>query len=457
MAVQPGSQIQRAKAWLLKSGLSQRDQDLYQIINALIDAVLQAGIATEESIANIPVPSSNAIEALTDDVVAVGPGTAPATIQPNVVTYNKIQQVTALRLVGNPEGSLQDMVEIELGENLEFQDGILQITLPDSEGAPGIAHRLLSPTHIDTLPASPIEGDLIYAGPGSAFEGTYVNAVIMVDEALDLPLGIYCALYLGFETESGILAPIGGAISPHWGSQSVQEVENTWLTWDIIDAYIQVSPVIEEFGIYGSAVVSIPGSGTYLGMYAYPFTLITPPSPLPDYSTGTWRRMGIGATDEVLTVVDGIPQWQALPPIPAEPAYPWTDIPFDAADFTATGGSTPDWTVALADVERWQYQQFPGTGGVGNNVRIALYVRATSVSGSGPTQLQIALPFNIIGRFALYISIQENGAAVNNVYVEYDESSSPNTLTLQKIGGGAFDTTAAGTFLAFEISAVKAP
>jgi len=133
------------------------------------------------------------------------------------------------------------------------------------------------------------------------------------------------------------------------------------------------------------------------------------------------------------------------------------DIPFDAGDFTATGGTTPGWTVASGDVERWQYQQFPGAGGVGNNVRIALYLRATTVTGSGPTQLQIALPFNIIGRFAEFISIQENNAAVNNVFVEYNEAVSTNTLYLSKIPSGtAFDTTAGETYLAFEISAVLA-
>lgn len=167
--------------------------------------------------------------------------------------------------------------------------------------------------------------------------------------------------------------------------------------------------------------------------------------------------MPIGSEDEVLTVVSGIPTWQALPPIPAEPAYPWIDIAFSAGDFTATGGVTPGWTVASGDVERWQYQQFPGTVGLNNNVRIALYVRATTVSGSAPTQLQIKLPFNIVGRFAEFISIQENSAAVNNVFVEYDESVTTDTLYINKIAGAVFDTTAAGTYLAFEISAVKAP
>jgi hypothetical protein len=113
--------------------------------------------------------------------------------------------------------------------------------------------------------------------------------------------------------------------------------------------------------------------------------------------------------------------------------------------------------VASGDLERWQFQQFPGSGGVGSNVRIAIYARATTVGGTAPTQLRITLPFNILGRFAQYISIQENGAAVNNVFIEYDDAVSTNTLFIQKIGGGVFDTTAAGTFLAFEISATLAP
>ena len=452
------NKLANLKSQLLTSGLSGKDQPLFQIINQLIQYLQDANI----EIASIASSSGgggsgSGITSLNTDVVATGPGAAVATIQPNVVSYGKIQQVTALRLVGNSDSVLQDMMEIELGDNLEFLDGVLQITLPDSGGSPGIAHRLLSATHTDTLPAEPIEGDIIYSGAGVVEPATYVYAVIMVPLVIDLPLGIYCALYSGFD--GNFLAPTCGAIAPGVESLVVPEVEETWLTWDWIDAYYPVNPTISDpIGLYGMLYsATIPGSGTYTALVPYPFTLAAPPSPLPDSETGLWRRKGIGTTGQVLTVVDGVPEWEDLPPIPAEPAYPWNDIPFFSTDFTATGGVGPTWSVASGDVERWQYQQFPGSGGVGNNVRIALYVRATTVGGTAPTQLQIALPFSIIGRFAEFISIQENGAAANGVFVEYDDGVSSTSLTLNKIGGAAFDTTAGGTFLAFEISAVLAP
>ena len=450
-------QLANLKSQLLTSGLSQKDQPLFQIINQLIQYLQALNIDVADLAASSGSSGSAGITSLFDDVVATGPGAASAIIQPNVVTYGKMQQVTALRLLGNSDASLGNVLEIPLGDNLEFIGGVLEVTIPGSGGTPGIGHQLLSLTHTDTLPADAVEGDIIYAGPGSTFIGTYVNAVIMVSVEFDLPMGIYCGLYLGFDGGAGIIAPVGGAIAPDWGPIVATTVENTWLTWDIIDAYIGISLIISEIGIFGMLFTSIPGSGTYSALVSYPFTMIPAPSPLPDYSTGTWQRKGIGSAGQVLTVVSGSPTWQNLPPIPAEPAYPWIDITFNAADFTATGGVTPAWTVASGDVKRWAYQTFPGSGGVGNNVRIALYVRATTVSGSAPTQLQITIPFNIIGRFAQFISIQENGAAATNVFVEYDDSVSTNKLYLNKIGGGAFDTTAAGTYLAFEISAVKAP
>ena len=400
---------------------------------------------------------SAGITSLFDDVVATGPGAASAIIQPNVVTYGKMQQVTALRLLGNSDASLGNVLEIPLGDNLEFIGGVLEVTIPGSGGTPGIGHQLLSLTHTDTLPADAVEGDIIYAGPGSTFIGTYVNAVIMVSVEFDLPMGIYCGLYLGFDGGAGIIAPVGGAIAPDWGPIVATTVENTWLTWDIIDAYIGVSLIISEIGIFGMLFTSIPGSGTYAALVPYPFTMIPAPSPLPDYSTGTWQRKGIGSAGQVLTVVSGSPTWQNLPPIPAEPSYPWQDVPYNAGDFTATGGVTPTWTVDAGDVTRFQYQVFPGTAGIGNNVRIAILLETTTVGGTAPTQLQITLPFNIIGRFAQYISILEAGPTAPTVVALYDDSVATNKIFVGKLGGAVFDTTANQTYLSLEISAVLAP
>jgi len=455
------NKLANLKSQLLTSGLSGKDQPLFQIINQLIQYLQDLGIDVAD-IASSSSSGGSGITSLNTDVVATGPGAAIATIQPGVVTYVKMQDTLFADILlgrGSPAGTI---TEILLGANLQIVGDTLEITTSGGGSGGGLAHNLLSATHPDTIPAEPIEGDLIYAGPGTAFVGTYVNAVIMNPLVDDKPMGIYCALYLGFNS-AGLIAPICGAMSPEPVALVVPPVTETWLTWDILDFVILVNLIIENpIGIYGilTALVpggSVPGPGIYGALSPFAFTLIPPPSPLPDYDTGLWRRKAIGTDGQVLTVVDGAPEWEDLPPIPAEPAYPWTDITFNAGNFTASGGTTPTWTVASGDVERWQRQNFPGTAGVGNNVRIALYVRATTVGGTAPTQLRVTLPFNIIGRFAQFISIQENGAAANDVFIEYDDATSTNTLFIQKIAGAVFDTTAAGTFLAFEISAVLAP
>lgn len=447
------TQLANLKSQLLTSGLSQKDQPLFQIINQLIQYLQALNIDVADLASSSSSGSSAGITSLFDDVVAVGPGAASAIIQPNVVSYSKIQQVTALRLLGNPNGSVQDVVEIPLGDNLAFVGGALEVQI--EPGVSGLLHRVLSLTHYDSIPATPVIGDIIYATNGPAFAGVYYGAVIIALVTED-----FTGLRVGYT--SGFHGAFTPSYSMAYAPPDIDFVPVTipdnWLAWEYIDCFIQ-APVVEDFtGLRGGMVVPTYVAGNNAAYYAFTdLAIIATPNPANDPIDALWTRKGIGAEGQVLTVTSGIPEWEDLPPIPAEPAYPWTDITFAAGDFTATGGVTPGWTVASGDVKRWAYQTFPGSGGVGNNVRIALYVRATTVSGSAPTQLQITLPFNIIGRFAQFISIQENGAPATNVFVEYDDSVSTNKLYLNKIGGGAFDTTAAGTYLAFEISAVKAP
>ena len=68
------------------------------------------------------------ITALTGDVVATGPGSVAATIQPGVVTYAKFQTVAANSIVGNPTGSLATSQAISLGATLTFSGTALQTT-----------------------------------------------------------------------------------------------------------------------------------------------------------------------------------------------------------------------------------------------------------------------------------------------------------------------------------------
>lgn len=68
----------------------------------------------------------NGITALTGDVVATGPGSVAATIQPNAVTYAKFQQVAASSLIGNPTGVGANAQAVSLGATLAFSGTALQ-------------------------------------------------------------------------------------------------------------------------------------------------------------------------------------------------------------------------------------------------------------------------------------------------------------------------------------------
>lgn len=446
--------LDRLKSALMTSGLSQKDNATFQVISQLIDYLRQTTDDLSTTIATGGGGGSTGITDLTGDVVAVGPGSALATIQPNVVDYSKFQQVTALRLVGNPNGALQNMVEIPLGDNLAFVDGALVVQV--EPGTDGLLHRLLSLTHYDTVPNSPVYGDMIYATSGPGIAGEYYGGFVQ-SPIIENFTGIRVGYMMGYH---GGLTPSNsmGYCPPDYPFIATP-FPNVNLVWDYIDAFI-LTLLIEDFtGIRaGYTFTADPVTGNYAAYYIPQVSFITPPSPATlDPLAALWTRRAIGSAGQVLTVVSGIPQWQSLPPIPAEPAYPWNNITFAAGNFTATGGVTPTWTVGAANVKRWAYQQFPGSGGVGNNVRIAIYLRDTTVGGTAPTQLQISLPFNIIGRFAQFISIQAAGASQTDVFVEYDDSISTTTLFISRVGGAAFDTTVNGTFLAFEISAVLAP
>jgi hypothetical protein len=63
------------------------------------------------------------VTGLTGDVVATGPGSVGATIQPNVVSNSKFRQSAAETLVGNPTASLADVTDVSLGA-----DGSLSFT-----------------------------------------------------------------------------------------------------------------------------------------------------------------------------------------------------------------------------------------------------------------------------------------------------------------------------------------
>ena len=445
------TQIDRAKAWLDKTGLKQTNQPLYQIILVLIDTLRQAQNEINVVAASGGGTGGGGITSLSGDVVATGPGAATATIQPNVVSYGKIQQVSdGQRLLGR-EAAVGNVEEIELGADLEITGGKLEIIPGGGGTGGGIAHNLLSTTHPDTLPASPQLGDLIRAVEDTEFEGVYYGGFLLAPVVED-----FSGIIAGYDQTFGLVAPISAGYMPPAIAFIPTPQPDNFLAWDIIDAFLQ-APVVEDFeGIRGAINALVPGGtergpGNSGGYDTYPVEII--PTPDPSHLSGgnLWSRIGIGSEDQVLTVVDGLPEWADLPAPPASLTFPWEDIPFDAGDFTASGGTTPTWTVPTPT--RWQVQYFPQSNSpIQYNVRVAFYVEASTVGGSGPTQLIIQLPFTLLGEFAQFISIQENGGATTDTYIQYNASVDGSLLTVQKVGGGAFDTTAGETYIAFEIS-----
>jgi uncharacterized protein DUF5907 len=57
---------------------------------------------------------------LTGDVTGSGTGSVPTTITNNIVSYAKMQQATASRILGNPTGSTANISEISLGRGIKF-------------------------------------------------------------------------------------------------------------------------------------------------------------------------------------------------------------------------------------------------------------------------------------------------------------------------------------------------
>lgn len=81
--------------------------------------------------------SGNYISALTGAITAAGPGSAATTLTDHVVTYAKIQQVGAIRLLGNAQITTGNVEEIEVdSEDFELDSGASFLSLSETGVVP---------------------------------------------------------------------------------------------------------------------------------------------------------------------------------------------------------------------------------------------------------------------------------------------------------------------------------
>jgi len=113
-----------ASAPLSSTGGTTPDISITQA-TALVDGYLSA---TDWSTFNNKQVAGNYITDLTGDVTASGPGSVSATIANHAVTFAKMQQISATKLLGNSTGSTADVEEISIGTGLSLSSGTLSAT-----------------------------------------------------------------------------------------------------------------------------------------------------------------------------------------------------------------------------------------------------------------------------------------------------------------------------------------
>ncbi len=364
--------------------------------------------------------------------------------------------------------------------------------------SPG-AHPLLSAIHSDTIPATPVYGDMIIAGTPANPIATYVHAALVSTVVEDFE-GIRAAYMLGFngnELPPGIVG---------WGAPPPlplvePELPKQWLTWNFIDGFLQ-SDVMDDFvGIRSAMSAGNAGVGAGWAYTAYPVDIIPTPDPS-NLGVGTdWQRLPIGDEEDVLIVKAGGPFWSdsvalggtlnvvgitSLANLLAAQATvtgilnaqsginvtgtvdvtgnievsggiyeqgrtpalgDWVDIPYNAGDFSSSGGTGDSWDVEVGDLLVWQYRL------IGNSVEYRLTIYTSSISGD-PTTLHIAIPIPIAGFFAVGTIMQEGVVATYDNFIEVDGSGHPNELRIWKFPVGASDpfaNTTGGTYVGFRI------
>ncbi len=119
---------------------------------------------------------------LTSDVTGTGTGSFATTIGTNVVTYAKMQQVAASKLLGNFTGSLANASEISLGTGLSFVGSTLTYTPATSGTVTSVGLSLPSIFSVTNSPLTSSgtltgtfntqSANLIFAGPATGVAAT---------------------------------------------------------------------------------------------------------------------------------------------------------------------------------------------------------------------------------------------------------------------------------------------
>lgn len=102
-------------------------------------------------------------------------------ITAHAITYGDIQQVAASSLLGNPNGSLNDIVEITLGPSLSFTGSVLNTTLAFPVST--TANYILYSSAANTIGQIPNANNsvLVYSGAGVPSASTSLPAAVMAN------------------------------------------------------------------------------------------------------------------------------------------------------------------------------------------------------------------------------------------------------------------------------------
>lgn len=205
------------------------------------------------------------ITSLTTDVVATGPGAAAATIQPNVVTYAKFQQIAASRLFGNPTGSLANGQEISLGTTLAFS-GIALQTVAMSGDLTTPANSFVTTfntvnTNVGTFGSATQVAQITVNGKGLTTAVSNVTVTPAIGSITGLGTGVATALGVNVGTAGSFVVNGGALGTPSSGVATNLTGTAAGLTAGNVTTNANLTGVITSVG-NATSINSQTGTGT---------------------------------------------------------------------------------------------------------------------------------------------------------------------------------------------------